>query len=81
MKWNEGFRRVWLVWCGLVAVLFLGLLSIVVADNINTVGETISGVLILFMMAAAAAYLPRLPWLAADLWNWVVDGFKQPPKQ
>jgi hypothetical protein len=80
MKWTEGLRRVWLVWCGLVAALMV-LLFLMALANPYRDDSLLTGALAISIFGAILAYLPRLPWLAVDLWKWLADGFRSPPRE
>lgn len=80
MKWNEGLRRLWVIWCWVVAVLCAVILIFAQAESgIDGFGEYVSSALILAMFGVFFAYLPRFPWLFIDLVKWIRDGFKEPP--
>lgn len=81
MKWNEGLRRLWVVWRWAIGVLTV--LAIVFGLAVDTDSysflQALGGVLLIAMFGVFLAYLPRVPWLAIDLVRWVRDGFKEPP--
>jgi hypothetical protein len=82
MKWTEGLRRLWVIWCWIVGGLAALVLILAQAEsNIDGFGEYVSAALIVVMFAGFFAYLPRFPWLFMDLVKWVRDGFKGPPSK
>jgi hypothetical protein len=83
MKWTEGLRRIWVIWCWVVGGLTLMATALGLALESNSYGfqETLGGVIIMASMGAFLAYLPRFPWLLIDLVKWIGDGFREPPSK
>ena len=83
MKWTEGLRRIWIIWCwivgGVTAMLLVAAQSGI--DSPDNFGDFIALIVTLVLFAGFFAYLPRFPWLFMDLVKWVRDGFKEPPSK
>lgn len=81
MKWNEGLRRLWVIWRWAIAGLTVLAIAFGLAVDTSSysLSQAFGGVLVMAIIGVFFAYLPRFSWLAIDLVKWIRDGFKEPP--